>query len=162
MAYSAKVSGASVDLGLSYINAIGESDTIEGALGSATSMAGDNPSGIGVSAMVQTGPFTGIFEYITATDDFDSGDVAFNGTNAQPAAYQLKLDILPHYLKKSCSAATYQMSEESQAWALLKSSMAWLQPSATCLGLLLASSICTKKTIQALTVVQAWMDITRQ
>ena len=28
LAYSAKVSGASVDLGLSYINAIGESDTI--------------------------------------------------------------------------------------------------------------------------------------
>ena len=116
LAYSAKVSGASVDLGLSYINAIGESDTIEGALGSATSMAGDNPSGIGVSAMVQTGPFTGIFEYITATDDFDSGDVAFNGTNAQPAAYQFEIGYTTTLLEKELVlAATYQMSEESQA-----------------------------------------------
>ena len=100
MAYSAEISGASIDLGLSYINAIGESDTIEGALGSATAMSGDNPSGIGVSAMVQTGPFTGIFEYITATDDFDSGDV-FNGTMLNRPHTSLKSDILPHYLKKS-------------------------------------------------------------
>ena len=110
LAYSAEVSGASVDLGLSYINAIGRSDTIEGALGSATSMAGDNPSGIGVSAMIQTGPFTGIFEYITATDDFDSGDVAFNGTNAQPAAYQFEIGYTTSLFEKELVlAATYQM-----------------------------------------------------
>ena len=116
LAYSTEVSGASIDLGLSYINAIGESDTIEGAMGSATAMAGDNPSGIGLNAMVTSGPFTAIFEYITATDDFDSGDVAFNGNNAQPAAYQFEVGYTTSLLEKDLVlAATYQTSEESQA-----------------------------------------------
>ena len=116
LAYSTEVSGASLDLGLSYINAIGESDTIEGAMGSATAMAGDNPSGIGLNAMVTSGPFNAIFEYITATDDFDSGDVAFNGNNAQPAAYQFEVGYTTSLLEKDLVlAATYQTSEESQA-----------------------------------------------
>ena len=116
LAYSTEVSGASIDLGLSYINAIGESDTIEGAMGSATAMAGDNPSGIGLNAMVTSGPFNAIFEYITATDDFDSGDVAFNGNNAQPEAYQFEVGYTTSVLEKELVlAATYQTSEESQA-----------------------------------------------
>jgi len=116
LAFSTEVSGASIDLGLSYINAIGESDTIEGAMGSATAMAGDNPSGIGLNAMVTSGPFNAIFEYITATDDFDSGDVAFNGNNAQPAAYQFEVGYTTSLLEKDLVlAATYQTSEESQA-----------------------------------------------
>ena len=116
LAFSTEVSGASIDLGLSYINAIGESDTIEGAMGSATAMAGDNPSGIGLNAMVTSGPFNAIFEYITATDEFNSGDVAFNGTNAQPAAYQFEVGYTTSVLEKDLVlAATYQTSEESQA-----------------------------------------------
>ena len=116
LAYSTEVSGASIDLGLSYINAIGESDTIEGAMGSATAMSGDNVSGIGLNAMVTSGPFTAIFEYIAATDDFDSGDVAFNGNNAQPEAYQFEVGYTTSVLEKELVlAATYQTSEESQA-----------------------------------------------
>jgi len=116
LAYSTEVSGASIDLGLSYINAIGESDTIEGAMGSATAMSGDNVSGIGLNAMVTSGPFTAIFEYIAATDDFDSGDVAFNGNNAQPEAYQFEVGYTTSVLEKDLVlAATYQTSEESQA-----------------------------------------------
>ena len=116
LAYSTEVSGASIDLGLSYIRALGESDTIEGAMASATAMSGDNVSGIGVNAMVTSGPFTAIFEYITATDDFDSGDVAFNGTNAQPEAYQFEVGYTTSLLEKDLVlAATYQTSEESQA-----------------------------------------------
>ena len=119
LAYSTSISGASIDLGLSYINAIGESDTIEGALASATSMAGDNPGGFGVNAMLQSGPVTGIFEYITATDDFDSGDVAFNGANAQPAAYQFEIGYTTELNEKELVlAATYQLTEESQALGL--------------------------------------------
>ena len=116
LAYSTEVSGASIDLGLSYIRALGESDTIEGAMGSATAMSGDNVSGIGLNAMFTSGPFTAIFEYITATDDFDSGDVAFNGTNAQPEAYQFEVGYTTSLLEKELVlAATYQTSEESQA-----------------------------------------------
>ena len=116
LAYSTEVSGASLDLGLSYINAIGESDTIEGAMASATAMSGDNVSGIGLNAMVTSGPFTAIFEYIAATDDFDSGDVAFNGNNAQPEAYQFEVGYTTSLLEKELVlAATYQTSEESQA-----------------------------------------------
>ena len=116
LAYSTEVSGGSIDLGLSYINAIGESDTIEGAMGSATAMSGDNVSGIGLNAMVTSGPFTAIFEYIAATDDFDSGDVAFNGNNAQPEAYQFEVGYTTSVLEKELVlAATYQTSEESQA-----------------------------------------------
>jgi hypothetical protein len=119
LAYSTSISGASLDLGLSYINAIGESDTIEAALASATSMSGDNPGGFGVNAMLKSGPFTGIFEYITATDDFDSGDVAFNATNAQPAAYQFEIGYTTEVLEKELVlAATYQFTEESQALGL--------------------------------------------
>ena len=116
LAYSTEVSGASIDLGLSYIRALGESDTIEGAMASATAMSGDNVSGIGLNAMVTSGPFNAIFEYITATDDFDSGDVAFNGTNAQPEAYQFEVGYTTSLLEKDLVlAATYQTSEESQA-----------------------------------------------
>ena len=119
LAYSTSISGASVDLGLSYINAMGETDTIEGALGSATAMSGDNPGGFGVNAMLQSGPITGIFEYITATDDFDSGDVAFNGANAQPAAYQFEIGYTTELNEKELVlAATYQFTEESQALGL--------------------------------------------
>ena len=119
LAYSTSISGASIDLGLSYINAIGESDTIEGALASATAMTGDNPGGFGVNAMLQSGPVTGIFEYITATDDFDSGDVAFNGNNAQPAAYQFEIGYTTELNEKELVlAATYQLTEESQALGL--------------------------------------------
>jgi len=119
LAYSTSISGASIDLGLSYINAIGESDTIEGALASATAMTGDNPGGFGVNAMLQSGPVTGIFEYITATDDFDSGDVAFNGNNAQPAAYQFEIGFTTKLNEKDLVlAATYQLTEESQALGL--------------------------------------------
>ena len=85
-------------------------------MASATAMSGDNVSGIGVNAMVTSGPFNAIFEYITATDDFDSGDVAFNGTNAQPAAYQFEVGYTTSLLEKDLVlAATYQTSEESQA-----------------------------------------------
>ena len=116
LAYSTEVSGASIDLGLSYIHALGESDTIQSVMSSATAMSGDNVSGIGLNAMVTSGPFTAIFEYITATDDFDSGDVAFNGNNAQPEAYQFEVGYTTSVLEKDLVlAATYQTSEESQA-----------------------------------------------
>ena len=119
LAYSTSISGASIDLGLSYINAMGETDTISGALGSATAMSGDNPGGFGVNAMLQSGPITGIFEYITAIDDFDSGDVAFNGANAQPAAYQFEIGYTTELNEKELVlAATYQYTEESQALSL--------------------------------------------
>lgn len=119
LAYNAKVSGASIDLGLSFINAIGESDTLQGALSSAVAMSGDNPSGFGVNAMIQSGPFTGIFEYVTATGDFDRGDLAFNGTNAQPAAYQFEIGYTTEVFQKELIlAATYQKSEEAQALSL--------------------------------------------
>ena len=82
-------------------------------------MSGDNPGGFGVNAMLQSGPVTGIFEYITATDDFDSGDVAFNGANAQPAAYQFEIGYTTELNEKELVlAATYQLTEESQALGL--------------------------------------------
>lgn len=78
--------GFSASIG--YINDIGDSDSLQGGLG--TNDIRDHVPGQTMSAILTTGPFTVIGEYVSASDEFQAAELAFNGEGAQPEAWNIE------------------------------------------------------------------------
>jgi len=68
---------------VSYINDIGDSDTLQDVL--ASNDVTDYTAGWSLSAMVETGPFT-----LIGDDEFDAGTLEFNGAGAKPSAWNIE------------------------------------------------------------------------
>ena len=88
-----------LDVGASYINSMEDSDGISGVLGTTTSATVttavdtmvNHISGVGAHAILTRGPMTAIGEYLTATEDFSAGKMAWNGHGARPKAWNTEL-----------------------------------------------------------------------
>jgi hypothetical protein len=107
-----------VDVGVSYINDIGDSDGISDVV-SANLPGGvnyqRNISGQAAHAMFTIGSFNLIGEYVTAGNSFDAtNEMAFNGSGAEPSAWNLEagiaFDIAGH---ESTVAFGYQKTKQA-------------------------------------------------
>lgn len=121
--FGGEIGGNKIDLGMSYISSMAETDTIEGALTSSTSMTDGDVPGITINALMRTGPFTGIIENIAALGAFNNADLAFTSSgvarSAQPETLQLEIGYTTNIVQKEVVfAAKYQKSFEGQALSL--------------------------------------------
>ena len=79
--YILEQDGFSFDVGMSYMNSMGDSDGLSGILEEKDMLDADYVGGIGAYAIAHIGPVSFIGEYITALDDFDDTD------DSQPMAF---------------------------------------------------------------------------
>ena len=79
--YTIEQEGFSVDVGVSYMNSMGDSDGLSGILEENDMLEADYVGGIGAYAIANIGPVSLIGEYITALDDFEDAD------DSQPMAF---------------------------------------------------------------------------
>jgi len=109
---------------IGYINDIGDSDglqdTINATLGSNDILK--HIAGTSVSAIIETGKFNFIAEYIAATEHFTATEINFNGLGAKPSAinveagYGFELSDNP-----ATFAVAYQSTDEALALGLAES-----------------------------------------
>lgn len=105
------------EVGLGYLNGIGDTDGLTDALES-TTMNG-YVGGLNVHALLELGGFYGIVEYIKALDAFDEQNLPFNTTGAQPQAWHLELSYALSWLNREATLAfSYQATEEALALEL--------------------------------------------
>jgi hypothetical protein len=86
--------GASATFGVSYISSLGDSDSLQGVI--ITSNPGSYTGGASAFASISSGPWTLLGEYLTATEEFDSTTLAYDGDGAKPSAWNLELDYETH------------------------------------------------------------------
>ena len=109
------------DIGLSYLNNIAESDSIQDYLAGATGTQKikDNISAWGGHVILHMGPFTGIGEYISAVDDFAAAELPFNGSGAKPEAWNLELGYnFELWGKEGTFALGYQRTDQALSLGL--------------------------------------------
>ncbi len=83
LGYLYEQEGFSMDVGISYVNSMGDSDGLSEFLAEENLLEADYVGGLGVYAIASVGPISLIGEYITALDDF-------NGDNSQPMAFNFE------------------------------------------------------------------------
>lgn len=117
------LSGEHYSLGIGYINDIGESDNIQDTI-NATLGSNDIESqvaGININFIVRLGDFSLLGEYISATDKFQSSELAYQGRGAQPSASQIELAYaFALFGRPTTLAIGRQTSGEAVALALPK------------------------------------------
>jgi hypothetical protein len=106
-----------LDVGLSWINSLSDSDGIEGTV---TAPIRDYVSGYSVHGVYRTGPWSFIGEYLSATEDFQAGELAWKGTGAEPSAYNLEVgyDFEAFGGRESNVALAFQGTDEALALGL--------------------------------------------
>ncbi|TPW17624.1 MAG: hypothetical protein FD130_593 [Halothiobacillaceae bacterium] len=119
--YTHKSDAVSVDVGVGYVNSIGDS---LGLTEKITPNANGDPelsayvSGQVWHGSIEKGDFLGIIEILGA-DEFQAGELAFNGEGASPEASNIELDYhFKLYGKASTLAIAHQTTAESLALAL--------------------------------------------
>jgi len=81
--------GSGFDLGISFVNSIADSDSLQGTVTDADNLDDETP-GIGAYATLRRGNFTLIGEYLGATEDFAAADLTFDGSGAEPESWNLE------------------------------------------------------------------------
>ena len=114
--YEGEAAGAGYNLGIGYINSISDSDTITDTLGGNAGALSRYIGGVAAHASVSFNNFALIGGYTTATEAFNSGQLAFNGNGAQPEAWYLEANYTAQILKRDVTfALTYQGTDEALA-----------------------------------------------
>ncbi len=113
------------DVGLSYINDIGDSDGVTGALGGETVAAAlpdyQYVNALGTHVLLNMGQFSFIGEYIGALGSFNVGHLNFNNQGAVLQAWNTELGYsLNMFGKKASLALGYQGTKEALALGLPK------------------------------------------
>jgi len=109
--------GEGYAFGLGYINDIGDSDSLQDALGTNDVLA--HVAGQTVNAMFELGSITLIGEYLAAADKFETGELAFKGQGAEPKAWNIELAYAFDLAGKGATLAVgYQGTEEALALEL--------------------------------------------
>lgn len=108
---------------VSYISDIGDSDglqdTVQENLDIAAVDYDSQVPGVALDASFTTGPFIFIAEYVTATEDFDMNELAFNGGGAQPSAFNIEAGYGFTLAGKDATVAIgYQETSEAVALGL--------------------------------------------
>jgi len=84
LGYTYEQEGFSLDVGISYMNSMGDSDGLSGILEEEDMLDVDYVDGFGAYAIANVGPISLIGEYITALDDFGDED------NSQPMSFNVE------------------------------------------------------------------------
>ncbi|NJO15999.1 MAG: LbtU family siderophore porin [Thioploca sp.] len=129
----------SYDIGIGYINSIGNSFTIAGIL-PVEPTEYDYVDGLSTHLILNWGNVSLIGEYITALNEFKVNHFAFAGQGAQPQAWNLEAAYRFNLVgKKLTLAAGYQATEEALALNLpqsrILSALSWAIDDNTTLGL---------------------------
>lgn len=77
-----------ISLGIGYINDIGDSDGLTDAVGNNAYTR--DVGGVAAHASFNNNGFSLIGEYVSATENFNTGALAFNGSGAKPSAWNLE------------------------------------------------------------------------
>lgn len=109
----------SLDLGLSYINNIADSDLLSDVLDDGMVESVDDYVGAAaLHGIISVGALTLIGEYVAA-DQFDDGELNFNGEGAQPRAGNLEAGVGFDWQGREATVAlAYQFTEEALALEL--------------------------------------------
>jgi len=114
LGYGKQSDRLSVAGSLSYINDIGDSDTLQDAL--ASNDVKGYTAGWGISMLAETGPFTLIGEYLGATEEFDPPQLDFKGEGARPSAWGIEAGYGFHVAGRDATFALgYQGTSEALA-----------------------------------------------
>jgi hypothetical protein len=96
LGYAADVKDRSFDVGLSWINHIGDADGIEDAVGDTNTDGDAGPvrdyiPAWGLYGIYRLGPWSFIGEYVSATKDFTAAELVWKTGGARPSAYNLEV-----------------------------------------------------------------------
>ena len=120
LGYAMETDEASIGVNLSYLNDIGESDTVETAI--ADTPGGTMVPGGTASLIGSFGGMTVIAEYVTALEDFDAGELAYRSDGAKPAAWGVEAGYgWQMYGREVSAAIAWQRSMEAQGLDLPES-----------------------------------------
>ena len=114
--YEGESTGTGYKLGVGYISNIGDSDAITTALGGNSGALSGYVGGLGLQGTLSHGAFNLIGGYVTATEAFNSGQLAFNGQGAEPEAWNLEANYTAKIVDRDVTfAVTYQGTDEALA-----------------------------------------------
>lgn len=113
--YSGRGTSCTYAATISFINDIGESDTIQEHLADADDDGThDSPSGVALDAVIEMGSVVLIGDFVAATDEFDTSRLAFAGGGAKPKAWNIEAGYLfSMWGRKSVAAVAYQGTDEA-------------------------------------------------
>jgi hypothetical protein len=110
--YKQSFGDVSVDVGASYINDIADAGDLPDIL--ATDEVESFVDGAGVHAILGWKGLTFIAEYIAALDEFESSELQFEGSQAQPSVWNLELGYEFEMLNRGATvAAAFQGTDET-------------------------------------------------
>ena len=114
--YEAELTGATVNIGGGYISNIADSGGLTEGLGDNATTLNNYIAGWEIHGTVNYGAFTVYAGYMSANESFESGELAFNGQGAKPAAWNLEAAYVSEIMgKETTLAATIQGTEEAFA-----------------------------------------------
>ena len=110
----------SLDIGVGYINSLAESNGNQETIPIAGEVSGYTP-GISVHGVLNSGPFTVVGEYISASSSFNQSNLEFNGKGAKPVAYNFELGYGFKMMgMDSTLAVAHQRSREALGLGLIE------------------------------------------
>jgi hypothetical protein len=144
LGYALETDEYTVAVGAGYLNAIGDSDTLQDSVADNRANAyqalvdGGDPranwfstdptertDGWTANLGVAVGGFNFIAEYLTASERFDADSLAYNNKGAEPSAWNIEIGYsFPVFGRESVAALAYQGTDEAVALELPKTS--WL------------------------------------
>ncbi|MEF8942555.1 MAG: LbtU family siderophore porin [Desulfohalobiaceae bacterium] len=113
--YNLKTGELATDVSVSYLNNIGDSDTLGDTLQTqANGTIEDYVAGMAASASVNYRSFSLIGEYIFALEEFQQDEVGFDGNGAQMSAWNMEVGYSFAVLgREATMAAAYQGTDEA-------------------------------------------------
>jgi hypothetical protein len=125
IAYTGNAGGMDVEVGAGWINALEDSDTIQGAIAGTNNNINsmvDHIPGAEIHAKISSNGFTIIGEYLTALEDFDASELTWNTTGtARPSAWATEVGYSFNMAGKEATvAAGYQGSKEALGLGMAK------------------------------------------
>ena len=123
LGYAWEQGTVSGDIGVSYIDNLADSDGLGGHIDTVTGgTLRDDVAGYGVHAILRSGPFSFVGEYVTASDHFAATEMQFNGAGAEPEAWNLEVAYAFELAgRESTVAIGYQETDEALALGLPES-----------------------------------------
>jgi hypothetical protein len=113
--------GERMDIGVGYLSSLADADANQEVIATIDTMQ-KRVAGFAAHAVIGVGPFSVIGEYVGASDRFATADLAFNGDEAQPSAWNLEVDYHFRMLGKEAGFGVgRQQSVEAVALGLPES-----------------------------------------
>jgi hypothetical protein len=90
LSYVINSDSMNLDVGIDYLNNMAETDGIEGAVTTLGTVE-EHTAAMALHAIINIDKLDIIVEYVTASDDFNTADLGFNGGKAKPSASNIEL-----------------------------------------------------------------------